>query len=111
VEKYGGLAIGVAALAPPGFPFTPFIVVSAALQYPRTKMLVIIALCRLVRFLIEGWLATVYGMRIIEMANSPMFHRVIFGIVLVSIAGSAFSLWTWINSRPRENLRAENFAG
>jgi membrane protein YqaA with SNARE-associated domain len=111
VKKYGGVAIAVAALAPPGFPFTPFIVVSAALQYPRTKMLVIIALCRLGRFLIEGWLATVYGMRIIEMANSPVFHRVMLGIVLISIAGSAFSIWSWIHSRPRGKVQAENVAG
>jgi membrane protein YqaA with SNARE-associated domain len=110
VEKYGGLAIGIAALAPPGFPFTPFIVVSAALQYPLTKMLVIIALCRLARFLIEGWLATIYGMRLIDMANSAGFQRVIFGMVLISIAGSVFSIWRWIKSRPRGKARAENVA-
>jgi membrane protein YqaA with SNARE-associated domain len=110
VKKYGGFAIGVAALAPPGFPFTPFIVVTAALQYPRTKMLIIIALCRLVRFLIEGWLAIVYGVRILEMANSPVFHRAILGLVLISVAGSAFSIWSWINSRPRGRMQAENLA-
>jgi membrane protein YqaA with SNARE-associated domain len=96
VEKYGGLAIAFAALAPPGFPFTPFIVVSAALQYPLPKMLAIIALCRLVRYFVEGRLAIVYGRRILQMANSPTVHGFILALVVVSIAASAFSIWGWI---------------
>src|ERR1700759_1192480 len=65
IEQYGGWAIALAALAPPGFPFTPFIVVPSALQYPRAKMLWIIAACRAIRFCIEGWLASIYGRRIL----------------------------------------------
>ena len=96
MEKYGGLAIGVAALAPPGFPFTPFIAVSAALQYPLMKMLAIIALCRLVRYFVEGRLAVVYGRRILQMANSPTVHGFILAMVVISIGASAFSIWGWV---------------
>ncbi len=96
MKKYGGLAIGVAALAPPGFPFTAFIVTSAALQYPLKKMLAIIAACRLVRFLVEGGLALVYGRRIIEMAKSPVLQTFLIALVAVSIAGSVFSVWGWV---------------
>jgi len=96
IEKYGGLAIGVAALAPPGFPFTPFIVVPAALQYPLRRMLAIIAVCRAIRFLVEGWLALHYGKRILAMAKSPTFQTALMVLAAVSIIGSAFSIYGWI---------------
>jgi membrane protein YqaA with SNARE-associated domain len=96
IEKYGGWAIGLAALAPPGFPFTPFIVVPAALQYPRAKMLWIIAGCRAIRFAAEGWLALIYGRRILAMAKSPALQWGIGAVVVISIVGSAFSIWGWV---------------
>jgi membrane protein YqaA with SNARE-associated domain len=96
VKKYGGLAIGLAALAPPPFPFTPFIVVPAALQYPLSRMIMIIAGCRLVRFLIEGILARIYGRGIIRMAKSPVLQDCMLALVAISIVGSAFSIWGWV---------------
>ena len=101
VEKYGGFAIAVATLAPPGFPFTPFIVVSAGLQYPRTRMLVIVAACRVVRFLVFGWLALIYGRRLVEMAKSPKLQLIMTILVVVSIVGSAFSIWGWVKQGKR----------
>src|SRR6202453_4264950 len=59
VHENAGLALAVAALMPPPFPFTPFIIVASALQYPRKKLLGIIAVCRGLRFGIEGWLALI----------------------------------------------------
>ena len=96
VKQYGGLAIAVAALAPPGFPFTAFIVASAALQFPLPKMLAIIASCRLVRYLLVGYLALVYGRRIIEMAKSPAVETFLVVLIIVSVAGSVFSIWGWV---------------
>src|SRR5258708_6952270 len=37
VKERGGLALATAALMPPPFPFTPFIIVAGALHYPRRK--------------------------------------------------------------------------
>ncbi len=96
ISRYGGWAIGMAALAPPPFPFTPFIVVPAALQYPRAKMLWIIAGCRAIRFSIEGWLALMYGKRILALAKSPALEWGIGALVIISIVGSGFSIWGWL---------------
>ncbi len=96
MEQYGGIAIAVAALAPPGFPFTPFIVVPAVLQYPLKKMAGIIAVCRLMRFGVEGLLARVYGKRLIELANSPLLQKLVLALVVISVVGSAVSIWGWI---------------
>jgi membrane protein YqaA with SNARE-associated domain len=106
IEKYGGWAIGVAALAPPGFPFTPFIVVPSALQYPRAKMLWIIGGCRAIRFAIEGWLALIYGRRILAMAKSPALQWGIGALVVISIIGSAFSIWGWVRQGKEKSTRS-----
>jgi hypothetical protein len=81
---------------PPPFPFTPFIIVAAALQYPRTKMLRIIAGCRLMRFLVDSSLAILYGRQIIGLAQSSKLQSFIIGLVVVSLAGSVWSIFNWI---------------
>jgi membrane protein YqaA with SNARE-associated domain len=102
VRENGGIAIATAALMPPPFPFTPFIIVASALQYPRRKMLAIIAACRGLRFVIEGSLALIYGRKIIGMARSPYVQGFIVALVVISMVGSAYSIYSWIRkSRTR----------
>jgi membrane protein YqaA with SNARE-associated domain len=101
VEKYGGLAIGVAALAPPGFPFTPFIVVPSVLHYPVKRMAAIIFGCRLVRFLVEGQLARIYGRHLLRMAKSPAVTEAVIVLVAISVVGSGISIWSWVRRARR----------
>ena len=96
VEKYGGLAISVAALAPPGFPFTPFIVVPSVLHYPVKKMAAIIFGCRLIRFFFEGFMARIYGRQLLAMAKSPVVTEFVIVLMVVSGIGSAISIWGWV---------------
>jgi membrane protein YqaA with SNARE-associated domain len=96
VRENGGIAIATAALMPPPFPFTPFIIVAAALQYPRRKMLAIAAASRGLRFVIEGSLALIYGRKIIGMARSPYVQIFIVGLVVISMVGSVYSIHSWI---------------
>ena len=107
MEKYGGIAIGFAALAPPGFPFTPFIVVPAALQYPLKRMAAIILVSRFVRFLAEGWLAKAYGRKVLQIAQSSALETFVLVLVAISLVGSAISLWSWIRKgKARQNSQA-----
>ena len=101
VKEHGGIAIATAALMPPPFPFTPFIVVAAALQYPRRRMLTIITLCRGLRFTTEAWLAVVYGRRIIQMAQTPWVQNFILVLVAISTVGSVASIWNWVKKSRR----------
>ena len=94
VEKSAGVAIAVAAIAPPGFPFTPVIIVAAALQYPRLRLLSIVAAFRFIRFFIEGLLAIRFGPSILKVAEEPMVQHTIVAIVAISIAGSAWSIYS-----------------
>jgi membrane protein YqaA with SNARE-associated domain len=101
VKEQGTIALAIAAIMPPPFPFTLFIVVAAALQFPRRKMLLIVAGCRAARFGVEAWLARIYGQRIITMAQSPYVRRFIIALVVISIVGSAWSIFSWIRKSKR----------
>jgi membrane protein YqaA with SNARE-associated domain len=106
VKEHAGLALAIAALMPPPFPFTPFIIVAGALQYPRRKMLAVIAAARTVRFGIEGTLALIYGRRIIRMARAPWVQDLILVLVIVSVAGTVWSLLSLVRkSRARPGAR------
>jgi membrane protein YqaA with SNARE-associated domain len=97
VEKRGAIMLAVASLMPPPFPFTVFVMVSAALNYPRLKLLGIIATARLARFVIEGWLAIHYGRHLIEISKAPAFEGVVLTLVAICIGGSVWSIVTWIH--------------
>ncbi|HWR50661.1 MAG TPA: hypothetical protein VN428_06115 [Bryobacteraceae bacterium] len=101
IEKRAGWGIAIASLMPPPFPFTPFVIAAAALQYPRKRLLGIIAASRMVRFSVAGALAILFGRRIIKMAESPVVQYAIVLIVVISIAGSAFSIYSWIRRSKR----------
>ncbi len=103
VKDKGGIAIATAALMPPPFPFTPFIIVAGALQYPRKRMLAIVAGCRGLRFAVDGSLALIYGRRIIGMARSSWLQNLILALVVISIAGSGYSLFNWVRKSRRRN--------
>ena len=96
VTKRAGIMLALACLMPPPFPFTVFVIVAAALQYPRLKLLSIVAVARLARFLIEGFLAIHYGQRILQLAQTPAVQGIILAIVFISIAGSAWSIVSWV---------------
>jgi membrane protein YqaA with SNARE-associated domain len=57
ITKNAGWTLGLAALMPPPFPFTPFVAAAAVLQYPRKKLLATVDLGRLGRFAVDGLLA------------------------------------------------------
>jgi membrane protein YqaA with SNARE-associated domain len=96
VRKNAGWAVGFAALMPPPFPFTPFVVAAAALEYPRKKLLSVIAATRIVRFSVEGALAIVFGHRILIWAKSSAVMYVVVSLIVVSILASVFSVLSWV---------------
>lgn len=96
IERKAGPALALACVMPPPFPFTPFIIVMAAMQYPRWRMMGIVAVGRAVRFTVEGVLATIYGPQVLQMAKSPILQWSVIGLVVISLAGSALSIYEWV---------------
>jgi len=95
ITKNAGSALGVAALMPPPFPFTPFVAAAAVLRYPRKKLLLIVGLGRFGRFFAEGLLAVLIGKKILRWAQSPAMYYTVLGILALSLVGTGFSLYSW----------------
>jgi membrane protein YqaA with SNARE-associated domain len=104
VKKHAGVALTFASLMPPPFPFTPFVMVAAALKYPRARLLGIIAVARFVRFLAEGMLAVRFGKKILADAETPLIQGIVIAIVVISLAGTAYSLYQWARRSKRARV-------
>ncbi len=89
-------ALVIASIAPPPFPFTPFVMAAAALQYPRKRMVAITAAARMFRFSALGVLAYFYGKRILKWAEADVVQWVLIGLVVLCTIGSIVSVVGWI---------------
>jgi len=98
MEKRGTMAVGVAALMPPPFPFTPVLAAASAFQNPRKTLLPVLFAARTVRYLIVALLAHHYGRRLIRIIESPGFRYFVIGLAVVSIVGSAVVIIRWLRS-------------
>lgn len=96
ISARGGPAIAVACLAPPPFPYSPLLMAASALQYPRKKLLAIVAVFRAARFLAMGVLALWFGSRILNLAEHPAVQISVIALVILTIAGSALSIYRWV---------------
>jgi membrane protein YqaA with SNARE-associated domain len=96
VTKNAAWALVVASIAPPPFPFTPFIMAAAALQYPRKRLLAVTGAARMVRFTGLGVLALLFGDRIIAWAENGVVQACIVGLLVLCVVGSAISVVGWI---------------
>ncbi len=106
VKDRAAWAISFASLMPPPFPFTPFVAASAALEYPRKKLLSIIAVTRFIRFSIEGALAILFGRRILAIAESPVVQWGVAVLIIISIGGSAVEIVRWVKRSKSAGARA-----
>ena len=101
VEHNAAWALVVASIAPPPFPFTPFIMAAAALQYPRKKLLAITGAARMVRFTALGVLALIFGRGILKWAQSEPVQIALIGLIVLCAAGSIVSVVSWIRRSHR----------
>ncbi|HEV3202372.1 MAG TPA: hypothetical protein VGZ73_30960 [Bryobacteraceae bacterium] len=103
MAKGAGWALAVAALMPPPFPFTPFVMAAGALKYPRRALLTTLAAARLARFALEGLLAILFGRKIVRIVQTPAFEVVVFVLIAISILASMASVYSWVRkSKPIE---------
>lgn len=96
VGNNAGWALAWASILPPPFPFTAFVIGSAAFQYPRKKLLTVVGVGRLVRFFALGLLAITFGEGILRLAKSPGVQTAILALVVISVVGSVLSIVSWI---------------
>jgi membrane protein YqaA with SNARE-associated domain len=90
------VALAVACLAPPPFPFTAVVAAASALNYPRPKLLSVIVAGRGLRFTIVGFLAIWFGRRILAIAKSSAFEWSMIVFIAICAVGSAISIRKWL---------------
>ena len=107
VGQNAALALSVASMAPPPFPFTAFVMAAAALQYPRVRLLAVVGATRLVRFVLLGELALRFGARILKWGRNPATQAIVVGLIVLSIVGSVVSAYGWIRRSRTDNTPAQ----
>lgn len=93
-----GIAVAIACLAPPPFPFTMVIAAASALGYSLWRVAAINFVCRGVRFTILGVLAIEFGTSILRIARSPAFIWGMAVFIALCVLASAFSIRHWVRS-------------
>lgn len=107
IRANAGRALALASLAPPPFPFTPFVMAAAAVQYSRKRLLLVIGGTRMIRFTVLGLLALRFGSGILKWAKNPVVQGFLIGLIVVCIVGSVVSVYRWIvRSRAGQARRA-----
>lgn len=103
MSQRAGMAVAIACIAPPPFPFTPVIAAASAFQYPKKHLLAIAFTMRLVRFSLIGVAAILLGPDILAIAKSPAFTWAMIGFIALCMVGSTISVAGWIrrSRRPR----------
>jgi membrane protein YqaA with SNARE-associated domain len=96
MAKHSALALVVASLAPPPFPFTVVVAAASAFQYPRRRLLAVIFFSRAVRFTMLGLLALWLGPHIIRIIDSEEFTWFMIGFIVLCAVGSAIQVFRWI---------------
>jgi membrane protein YqaA with SNARE-associated domain len=106
IEKNAAWALIIASVAPPPFPFTPFIMAASALQYSRRRMLAVTGAARMVRFTALAMLALIFGRRILHWAESEVVQGILIGLTVLCIVGSIVSVIGWIKRSRSGNTSA-----
>jgi membrane protein YqaA with SNARE-associated domain len=111
LKTHAWWVLGTAALMPPPFPFTVFLMAAAALQIPRTRVLTAVAAARLVRYFVVALLAVRFGSYVLRLAQRDAVQYFIIGLAVISIGGSALSIVKWVRSSRRPaNARSRDLA-
>lgn len=101
VGERSAIAIFLAGLAPPPFPFTTVIAAVGALDYPIWRILLFNFLARGIRFTVLALLALKFGTAVLGIAKSPAFEWGMIVFIALCAAASAFSVWRWTRKKPR----------
>ncbi|HTX39927.1 MAG TPA: hypothetical protein VME43_33140 [Bryobacteraceae bacterium] len=99
VRRRAGFGLAFASLMPPPFPFTPFVIAAAALQYPRRRLFTVIAGARYLRFSAEGILGIIFGRQILRLGEARWARNAIVLLLALAIGGSVVSIVRWIRNK------------
>jgi membrane protein YqaA with SNARE-associated domain len=101
VGERSAVAIFLAGIAPPPFPFTTVIAAVGALNYPVWRIVAVNFVARGIRFTILAFLALKFGKAVLEIARSPAFEWSMIVFIAICVVASAFSIRHWLKGKPK----------
>ena len=111
LNERAALALIVACLAPPPFPFVPVVSAASALQYPRKRLFSIVLAGRVIRFSLVGLAAIWLGDEVMRIIKSRGFVWFMVGFIVFCAAASGYGIFTRIRSSRRELSRSSRNKG
>jgi membrane protein YqaA with SNARE-associated domain len=103
LDTAGSSALAAAALLPPPFPLTAFLLTCGALDFDRRRFLFVFGITRLVRFGAVAVLARHYGEAVLHMLDAQSLQRAVTAFALVGLAAAivtAAAAWSRMRPRP-----------
>jgi membrane protein YqaA with SNARE-associated domain len=97
-EKWGFAAVAIPALLPPPFPIVPMLLAAGALQYPKKKFLVALAVARGVRYTILAFLGAHYGHQVIRFF-ARYYRPALIALIVLAAIGGLFVLYMYLHRR------------
>lgn len=102
LDRTGDGATVVAAVLPPPFPLTAFLLTSGALDLNRSRFFLVFGMMRLIRFGAVALLARHYGEYLVQMLESDELQRaVVTAALLACMAAIASGAILWHRARPQ----------
>lgn len=100
LEKTGVFSLAAAAVLPPPFPLTPFVLTCGALEFDRGRFFLVFGVMRLIRFAAVALLARLYGERVLYLLQSDTLQRAVIVLVaLVCMATITSGVMLWRRTR------------
>jgi membrane protein YqaA with SNARE-associated domain len=95
----GAGTLGMAAVMPPPFPLTAFVLVCGALDIDRLRFFAVFGAMRLVRFSAGALLARHYGAGLLQMVDTHALQTAV--VVLATTTAMLLGVVLWRRTRPQ----------
>ena len=92
LEQREIFAIGLAALLPPPFPLTPFVLTSGALGINKRKFYISLGAMRFVRYGSEAILALIYDRQILKWLESDFYVYTMATLIILATVGTVITI-------------------
>jgi membrane protein DedA with SNARE-associated domain len=106
IQRSGAIALAVADLIPPPFPFTAVVLAAGALDVSRYVFFVTLFASRMLRFGVEALLAVWFGKRILVWLESDLVQNIITGLIVLAVVLTIIGLVKIVRSSRPTSRRA-----
>jgi membrane protein YqaA with SNARE-associated domain len=102
LDATGAGALAIAALMPPPFPLTAFLLTCGALEFDRRRFVVVFGLMRMIRYGTVALLVRHFGDGVLHMLQTEGVQAAVTTSIWITVmAAVAFGAVLWFRTRPQ----------